>query len=572
MSQSLLVTYLRPHRGRVGLLALCLLSGIGLQLAVPQILSVFIDRATQGAAQSTLMQLAILFWAVALGNYGVNLARVYLKETVAWSVTNRLRADLAALCLKLDMAFHRSHAPGELIERIDGDVSTLARFFSELLLIAIANGLLLLGVLVIMLIENWQIGLTFTGFAAVTMALLYMMRNIASREFEQDKQTRAELFSFLEERLSGTEDVRANGGGTYTLNRLFQTMHAYGKADLKAYYKIILLRLTIILLFSAGSIMALLVGVIFFRNGTITLGMVYMMYSYMRMLAMPIEQLTLQLQDFQTTSASLKRIEALRQTPVTIADGSGHLPTGSLDVQFDDVTFGYDPEMPTLRDLSFTLPAGHTLGLLGRTGSGKTTIARLLMRFYDPQHGVIRLGERDIRDVPLSELRGAVALVSQDTHIFVATVRENLTFFDPTVSDEALLQVIDSLGLQPWFQKLPHGLDTPLEANQLSAGEGQLVALARVFLRNPRVIILDEASSRLDPETEAIVDRATRRLLKGRTGIIIAHRLTTIRRVDQVLVLRDGQILEQGERQTLQMAEGSVFNRLLHSEVSEVLA
>ncbi len=568
---ALLTTYLRPYRGTVAWLALCLLIGTGFQLAVPQLLSYFIDLSTQGAALSALTQVALVFWAVAVGGYGVNLARTYLKEILAWGATNRLRSDLAAHCLKLDLAFHHVHAPGELIERIDGDVSTLARFFSELVLVALTNGLLLLGVLVVTLIENWQIGLIFTGFAIFTLGVLYAMRNIATHDFEASRQTRAELFSFLEERLAGTEDIRANGGGAYTLKRLFGTMRAYAQADSQAYNKVIILRLTMILLFSTGSLLALLVGVYFYQTGLITLGKVYLLYSYMRMLAWPIEQLTLELQNFQTAGAGLRRILALRQTPITILGGSGHLPIAPPIVRFENVTFGYEAEIPVLHQLSFELPARQTLGLLGRTGSGKTSLARLLLRFYDPQSGAIRLEEQNIREVQLEDLRRTVALVTQDVHIFNATVRENLTFFDSHVSDAELQEVIESLGLRPWLSRLPAGLDSPLASTQLSAGEAQLVALARVFLKDPQLVILDEASSRLDPETEALVDGAVSRLLHNRTGLIIAHRLATVQRVDQILILGQGRALEYGDRLGLQADPHSVFNRLLQTAEPELM-
>lgn len=572
MYRTLLTQYLTPYRRAVSLLALCLLAGIGFQLAVPQLLSSFIDLSTQGAALSSLMQVAVVFWAVALTSYAVNLARTYLKETVAWGATNRLRADLAAHCLRLDLAFHRQHAPGELIERIDGDVSTLARFFSELLLVAVTNGLLLLGVLVVMWVENWQIGLVFTLFAAITMVLLYAMRNIATHDFEASRQTRADLISFMEERLNGLEDIRANGGGPYTLNRLFDTLHHYGRADAQAYNKIIVLRLTIMLFFSFGGILALALGVIYYRAGTITLGQVYLLYSYMHMLAWPIEQLTLELQNFQTAAASLKRIQELRDTPVTVVDGPKRLPEGSGDLQFESVTFGYDSETPVLHDLSFELSAGKTLGLLGRTGSGKTTLARLLLRFYDPQAGAICLGGLNVREAPLADLRHKVALVTQDVHIFSASLRENLNFFDPQISDAELLAILEELGLQAWFNRLPDGLDSKLTANQLSAGEAQLIALARVFLKDPQLVILDEASSRLDPETELLVDRAVSRLLQDRTGILIAHRLVTLQRVDQLLVLREGRVVEQGDRLVLTADPDSIFSQLLRSADLELMA
>lgn len=211
------------------------------------------------------------------------------------------------------------------------------------------------------------------------------------------------------------------------------------------------------------------------------------------------------------------------------------MQNGPLALAFDDVSFEYAENKPVLKDLSFILEPGQVLGLLGRTGGGKTTLARLVFRLYDPVEGCIRLGDNDIRILKLHELRSRVAYVTQEVQLFQASVRDNVTFFDRTIQDEKILEVIDTLGLTNWYQGLPDGLDTRLETGGrgLSAGEAQLLALTRVFLQDPGLVILDEASSRLDPATEQLLERAIDRLLKGRTAIIIAHRLTTVNRSNQ---------------------------------------
>ncbi|NJN92296.1 MAG: ATP-binding cassette domain-containing protein, partial [Leptolyngbyaceae cyanobacterium SL_5_14] len=223
------------------------------------------------------------------------------------------------------------------------------------------------------------------------------------------------------------------------------------------------------------------------------------------------------------------------------------------------------PPLPTLQDLSLSLPAGHTLGLLGRTGSGKSTIARLLLRLYDIQAGEIRLGDAPICQIQLAQLRQRVGLVTQDVQLFQASVQDNLTFFNSNISNVQILETLELLGLQDWLRSLPHGLDTQLgsDSTGLSAGQAQLLAFARVFLKNPGLVILDEASSRLDPITEQLIEQAIARLLQNRTGIIIAHRLTTIQRVDQILILENGQVMEYGDRKSLAQNPESRFSQLL---------
>jgi ABC-type multidrug transport system fused ATPase/permease subunit len=237
-----------------------------------------------------------------------------------------------------------------------------------------------------------------------------------------------------------------------------------------------------------------------------------------------------------------------------------------LGVSFDHVTFTYPTgEQPTLRDVSFTLAPGQVMGLIGRTGSGKTTISRLLFRLYDVSEGAVRLDGVDVRDLPLAALRHGVGLVTQDVQLFQATVRDNVTFFDSSIPDARIHEVFERLGMGEWLARMTDGLDTWLEASGggLSAGEAQLLAFVRVFLRDPGLVILDEPSSRLDLATERLIERGMRALLADRTGIIIAHRLATVRRADVILTLGAGQALEFGEREALERQPDSHFAALL---------
>jgi ABC-type multidrug transport system fused ATPase/permease subunit len=226
-----------------------------------------------------------------------------------------------------------------------------------------------------------------------------------------------------------------------------------------------------------------------------------------------------------------------------------------------------------LHDISFRLEPGQVLGLLGRTGSGKTSLSRLLFRLYEANAGVIRLNDVDLRRLDLAGLRQRVGLVTQEVQLFQASLRDNLTLFDPAISDERILESFEVLGLSPWYRALPHDLDTELmgDNSSLSAGEAQLLALTRIFLKDPGLVILDEASSRLDPATEQLLERAMDRLLQQRTAIIIAHRLSTVRRADQIMILEQGRIKEYGRYQALATQPGSVFSQLLQTGLQEVL-
>jgi ATP-binding cassette subfamily B protein len=306
-----------------------------------------------------------------------------------------------------------------------------------------------------------------------------------------------------------------------------------------------------------------------------TIGTVYMIFYYTELMAKPIERIRTQIEDLQKADASIARIQELLATKSAIPEGTGAaLPNGPLSVRFDRVTFGYEDTATTLGGIDFELGKSRSLGVLGRTGSGKTTLARLLLRFYDPRAGGIYLGGVDIRNPYVRDVRQRVGMVTQQIEIFQGTVRDNLTFFDDTIADDRILEVLEELGLGGWYRSLPGGLDEMLESSGggLSAGEAQLLAFARVFLSDPGLVILDEASSRLDPVTEQKIEAAVSKLLHNRTCIIIAHRLATIQRVDDILVLEQGRIVEHGDRQTLARDSGSRFSRMMATGMEEVLA
>ncbi len=305
----------------------------------------------------------------------------------------------------------------------------------------------------------------------------------------------------------------------------------------------------------------------------ITIGTVYIIFYYTNLIIQPMEQIRSQLQDLQGAGAGIQRVQELLLTQTALKDGSStQLPAGALSVAFDDVTFGYTAGEAVLHGVSFQIQAGNVLGVLGRTGSGKTTLARLLLRLYDPQKGEVRIGGVPVREERLHDLRQHIGLVTQDVQLFHASVRDNLTFFNPAIPDAQIIEVLTDLGLAAWYHALPAGLDTELgsDGEGLSAGEAQLLAFTRVFLADPGLVILDEASSRLDPATERLIERAVSKLFAGRTGIIIAHRLGTVQRADDILVLQDGRIQEYGPRIQLAGDATSRFHYLLQTGLEEI--
>ena len=577
---NLLLRYLRPQKRAVALLGLLVVGGIILQLINPQLVRRFLDAAENEGSLDVLLRTAGMFIAVALAAQLLKILGTYVGENVAWRATNELRADLALHCLKLDMSFHKTHKPGELIERVDGDVNQLANFFSQLVIELVSNLLLLLGVVVLLWLVDWRVGLTITLIALVGMLLLNRVNQMVVPRWQLVRQIESELFGFLEEWIEGTEEIQTNRAAPYILWRLValsrRRWHAMQDAQ-RANVTIMSLPIAIPAL---AYVAAYLWGYRFFAGGLLTIGTVYLIFYYIDVIKGPLWGIQRQVQDLQRAAASLNRIiELFNQEPAIRDEAGVPLPEGPLAVRFEDVSFAYadDLESPVLQDVCFTLAAGRVLGLLGRTGSGKTTLTRLLLRFYDVTSGTIRLGRAaqmiDLRETSQAAIRARIGMVTQDVELFHATVRDNLTLFDEGIADERILAALSELELRPWLESLPEGLDTRLEAGaSLSAGEAQLLALGRVFLADAGLVILDEASSRLDPATEGLLERALDRLLADRTGIIIAHRLGTVRRADEIMILDDGRIVEHGERALLAADPASRFYHLLQVGLEEALA
>jgi len=619
--------YLRPFWRQFTWLAILLFGSIGLQLVGPQIIRVFIDTATAHGAQMSLVWLALLALGAALLNQGAQALTTYVGQDVGWAATNLIREDLALHCLKLDMSYHNQHTPGEFIERIDGDLTALSNFFALMLIQVVGSAGLLLGTMVVLLLIDWRIGLALTIFVVVSLLILINMRNHAVGAGVTERESSAIFLGFMEERLAGVEDIRANGGAAYVMERYYVAMRRWFHQSVNAWVRRSRVWTVTTLLFALGVTMTLAMSAyLFLVLHAVTLGTVYLFVQYTLFLEGPIENITQQMQEFQKAASSLIRVRTLYRIQPQIADApnpaatpygarlslptnvgretgralgvDGKLPptpddaaapeaplappshdygkgAGGLGVAFDHVTFAYhEGDEPVLHDITFALEPGKVMGLLGRTGSGKTTISRLLFRLYDTTEGAIRLNGVDLRDLPLSLLRQRIGLVTQDVQLFQATVRDNLTFFDPTIADDRIMEVIETMGLESWFARLPDGLDTHLEASGagLSAGEAQLLAFIRVFLRDPGLVILDEPSSRLDLATERLIERGVSALLRNRTGLIIAHRLGTVQRADLIMTLGDGRILEYGPREELANDPDSRFATLLRMGLEEALA
>ena len=630
--------YVRPRLKSVAALVVLLAGSTALQLANPQVLRAFVDAATGTTADGSaefLRNAAGLYIGLALCQQALSVVATYVSERVGWSATNALREDLMLHCLRLDLSFHKARTPGELIERIDGDVTALANFFSQLVIQIFGNLLLLLGVVVMLWRVDWRAGAVLGAYAVLASVLLVKLRGITIPYWRRARQASADLFGYLEERLGGTEDIRASGAEAYAVWRLYAPLRERILTNCKARVVGVLQWGPPGVLGAVEIAISFILIFVLYRNGSITLGTAIMINTYTWLSFRPVDQITRQLEELQKAGAGIIRISDLVRERSRLHDPASPVPVpaGPLAVEFDHVSFAYpeacgepsppaahppdgpppspvatgegegiggswdfvpDPtraapktrlDSPVLEDISFRLEAGRVLGLLGRTGSGKTTISRLLFRLYDCTDGAVRLGGVDLRAAARADVRHRVGMVTQDVQLFRASVRDNVAFFDESVQDEQIVAALRDLGLGAWFDALPDGLDTLLgrDGAGVSAGEAQLLAFTRVFLKDPGLVILDEASSRLDPATERLIERAVDKLLgcgegergdqpwgdqpsaRTRTGIVIAHRLATIQRCDEIMVLERGRIVERGPREALAADASSRFAALLRT-------
>ncbi|OPG99855.1 ABC transporter [Chryseobacterium mucoviscidosis] len=574
-SMSWLLQYLRPVKGRLALLMVMLLTSTGLQLLNPQIIKRFIDTAASGGVLTNLIQLAGLFLVVAVVNQLITVAVSYLGNDVAWRATNRLRGDLLKHCLRLDMRFHNVKTPGEMIERVDGDVTSISNFFAMFIVQVVGSFVLLAGILGFMFSVNVPIAIVMTVFTLLSILFMVFIRNLGVNSSKNEREASASLFGLIEERIAGIEDVQANGHVPYVMNRFYRTMRVVFHKGRKAWLLRVIPWNTTVILFALAVTAVLLLGVHYYMQGMISIGTLFLIYQYTQMLNDPIEMLGDQVQEFQKAKSGMLRSRELLSLRSEIKDGEEEqLPQGPLGLEFKQVNFSYNEDKPVLQNINFAIKPGERLGIIGRTGSGKSSLSRVLLRLYNLDSGTIRVGGKDISELTLPALYRRVGMVTQDVQLFDGTLRDNLTLFNQDVSDQIIKETTDRLGLSHWIESQPAGLDTHLKAggSSLSAGEAQLFALTRVFLTEPSLVILDEPSSRLDAATESMLQSAIDQLMKQCTGIIIAHRLATLEKVDQIMVLGDGKVLEFGAREELASDPASHYARLLITGREEELA
>lgn len=558
-----LAELLRPDAARWAALGGLLAASSALMLGGPLVVRAIVDSASAGAPAAELARLAVVFLALAIAAQALAVVVVWFATATAWRTTNEIRMRMARHVLGLDHEFHRRHTPGELIQRVDGDVTSVSDFLGIVVPRVAGAAFLVTGMLVALAVLDWRLAIGGLVYLAVSVAAVVRSRHRAVRETTDEMGSYARLYGGIEERLTAAEDLRANGAGGHAVWRFIEDSADALASSVRRERAFLRMWWAVHGCVAGGSVLALLASAVLTVNGLITLGTAFLLLQYVMLLSRPLEAVVQELETIQKANGAMVRVlDLLAVRPVITDSGVTCPPAGPLSISFAGVSFDYGDAAFALRDVDLEIAPGRSVGVVGRTGSGKTTFSRLLLRLVEPTQGEVAVGGVPIADVPMGELRRRVALVPQEVELFSGTVRDNVTLFDDSPTDDAVERALRRVGLDALVAGGIHRNLGPGGAG-LSAGEAQLLALARVWLRDPDLVVLDEATARVDPMTEARIEAAVAELMAGRTTVIIAHRLSTLRRVDDILVFEQGRVLEHDDRRLLAKTDGSRFRQLL---------
>ncbi|MHB1014264.1 MAG: ABC transporter ATP-binding protein [Desulfurivibrionaceae bacterium] len=544
---------------------------VGCGLSLPYLIRLAVDDfiLKTGLAAALriegLKRLALAFCALMVFEFAGNFIQVLILEWTGQRIMHRMRQMMFVHLLHLDLKFFHRNPAGRLVTRLTNDIQNMHEMFTSVIVTLFNDGAKLLGILGILFWMNWRLTLCICLLLPLMVGNTVWFSRLARDAFRQIRTHLAQINSFLQESLSGVALIqlfRREESSQAQFSRLNQAFFA------KALYQIrvFALFLPINELMNAISVSTILwYGGSQIMAGKMSIGMLVAFLSYMRLFFQPLRELSQKYSIVQSALASAERIFQLLDTHEALPLAATPLRpvSGKGEIEFREVCFGYEAGHPVLDHFSLRIPPGQTLAIVGATGSGKTTIINLLERFYDPDAGAILLDGIDLRALDPNWLRGQVGLVMQDVLIMPGSIRDNI-LLDGEKTDEALWEILEKAQLAHFVRQLPEGLATKVGEGgaDLSAGQRQLLAFARILAREPRILVLDEATASVDPESEMLTEWAIGATFAGRTNIVIAHRLSTIRRADYILVMAEGRIIEQGSHAELAVANGA-YRRLL---------
>lgn len=568
---------LRPYRLRLTFMFIAVIASTASALAPPYLAGRAIDAGISAGDVSALNLTIALFALAVVANAVASWLQTWLVGWVGIRVLQDLREQVFKHIQRMSIGFFNRNRPGTLISRMTNDIEALNQLISEGIVTLFANLLTLVGVVAIMFLLDWRLALVTFAVLPLLLITSLVFRRYSAGAFRTTRERIAEITAHLQETLSGVRVVRAFAQEERHITKMTELNEANRKANMATVYLNASYFPATELLTAVGTAAILLFGGWQVIEGNIMVGVVVSFVGYLQLFFDPIQQLAQLYATYQQGMAALDKIFTLLDTEAEIIDSPEAIDPPALEgrIAFESVSFTYDdpvveaetgepvaaaPADPlwAVRGIDFSVEPGETLALVGSTGAGKSTLAKLITRFHDPQQGRILIDGRPLADYRQRSLRGQMGIVPQEGFLFSGSLAENIAFGRPDATIEEIAAAADAVGATPFIERLSDGLETEVGERgvQLSSGQRQLVAFARVILAEPRILILDEATSAVDTRTEKVIESALDEVLEGRTAVVIAHRLSTIRRADRIIVLEHGQIVESGNHETLLAANG----------------
>ncbi|HEX8684194.1 MAG TPA: ABC transporter ATP-binding protein [Ardenticatenaceae bacterium] len=560
--------YLRPYRREVALIGVTIIGISAVTLFEPYLFGLVVDRGIIGGDMGTVNRIVVALLALHLLAWVSGTARGWLSASVGQGVLFDLRQQLFAHIQKLSLRFYDQRPVGRIMNRITSDVNAVADLVNTGMVTIATQSVSLIGIVLVMFWLSWQLSL----MAFVTLPLLgllfFKLRTRIETAWKNHRRSTSNISANMNESINGiyvTQAFQREERNVNTFRRLAQSGHDAWMSAIR-YEELIWPGVDLIGV--AGTALVLITGAYMAQRELVTIGLIIAFTNYLWRFWSPLSAMSKVYGQMLSAMASAERIFEFLDTEPEVADSPNAyaMPPIEGTVTFDHVQFRYDPEQEmVLKEVDLHVRAGETIALVGQTGSGKSSIINLIMRFYDPVEGRVMIDGHDLREVTLESLRSQMAIVLQDSFIFSGTLAENIRYSRQTATDEEVRAVSKAVHLDPYVETLENGYDTQLgeRGGRLSVGQRQLVAFARALLADPRILILDEATSSVDTETERIIQQAMGTLLEGRTAFIIAHRLSTVRHADRILVIHQGRVVEQGTHEELLALGGRYFNLYL---------